>query len=451
MQPEMNTAGLGVTGLKRAGGTVTEEWLLDLRGREGMRRYREMRDNSAILGACFEAIEKLFRQFRFEWEPADESPKAVQAAKLLNESFDDLDTPIADVIESNLSMLTFGWDLKERILKRRAGAVDDPTQSSKYSDGLWTWGAFAERAQESTAPFQPWELSPNGARLIAWSQVDERGLRKTIPAANLLHFRTKRAKNNPEGRSALRNCWFSWYFFKRITEAEAIGISRDLTGIPVAKVAADWFSPEAKDWEKATLDVLRNDVITIARGENEGLVWPMAYDQNGHSLFEIELLSSGGKRQFDTSAIAERYERRMAMVMLSDVLLMGHEATGSFALSDTKTNILEIAVKAIARIVAEVYQADAPLIMRLNGWPAELSPRLCAKTPKEFDLGPLGDFVSKICAAGFNWRSDPGIDRVLREAAGLPKATEGIPTADPAPVTPAAQLRKDDLTTPAKK
>ncbi len=449
---KINPEGLGVTGLKRYGGTIAEEWLSDLRGREGMRRYREMRDNAAILGACFEAITKIFRQFNFEWEPANSSPRAIEAAQLHNESFDDLDSPIADTVEGVVDdMLTFGWVGKERILKRRQGFIpDNPTQSSKYTDGRWTWGSFAERAPESSAPHSPWELSPSGSRLVSWSQVDEKGIRKTIPAANLLHFRTKRSKNNPEGRSALRNCWFSWYFFKRISEAEAIGISRDLTGIPVAKVAAEWFSPDAKDWEKATLNVLREAVITIARGENEGLVWPTAYDQNGHKLFELELLGSGGKRQFDTSAIAERYERRMAMVLLADVLLMGHEATGSFALSDTKTNILEIAVKAIARIVVEVFQADSPLIMRLNGWPAELSPRLRAKTPKEFDLAPLGDFVSKVCAAGFNWRSDPEIDRVLREAAGLPKATEGIPTADPAPVSPGDQ-KKTDLTTPSKK
>ena len=51
-----------------------------------------------------------------------------------------------------------------------------------------------------------------------------------------LLFRTQTHKNNPEGRSILRNAYRSWYFKKRIEEIEGVGIERDLAGIPIAYV-----------------------------------------------------------------------------------------------------------------------------------------------------------------------------------------------------------------------
>ena len=53
---------IGTSGLKRSGGLVTEEFLPELRGPRAMRVYREMRDNSAVVGACLGAIEMLIRQ-----------------------------------------------------------------------------------------------------------------------------------------------------------------------------------------------------------------------------------------------------------------------------------------------------------------------------------------------------------------------------------------------------
>src|SRR5437016_1603691 len=53
-----------------------------------------------------------------------------------------------------------------------------------------------------------------------------------IPIEKSLLFRTTSARGNPEGRSALRGAFTSWYYLKRIREYEAIGIERDLAGMP---------------------------------------------------------------------------------------------------------------------------------------------------------------------------------------------------------------------------
>lgn len=155
----------------------------------------------------------------------------------------------------------------------------------------------------------------------------------TIPMSKALLFRTKSRKDNPEGRSILRNAYRPWYFKRRIQEIEGIGIERDLAGLPVMH------APEGLDiWDPDNQDALRirteleSMVRRIRRDEMEGVVLPHG--------FELELLSSGGSRQFDTNAVINRYDTRIAMTVLADFIFLGHQQNGSWALSSDKTELL---------------------------------------------------------------------------------------------------------------
>ena len=149
-------------------------------------------------------------------------------------------------------------------------------------------------------------------------------------------FRTRSRKDNPEGRSILRNAYRSWYFKRRIQEIEGIGIERDLAGLPVIH------APEGIDiWDETMEDYTRiragmeSMVKSIRRDEMEGVVLPHG--------FELELLSTGGTRQFDTNAIIERYDTRIAMTVLADFIFLGHQQNGSWALSSDKTELFAMA------------------------------------------------------------------------------------------------------------
>ena len=72
-------------------------------------------------------------------------------------------------------------------------------------------------------------------------------------------------------------------------------------------------------------------VKSIRRDEYEGLVLPHG--------FEFELVSTGGARQFDTNAIINRYDTKIAMTVLADFIMLGHQKVGSFALSSDKTEL----------------------------------------------------------------------------------------------------------------
>ena len=76
----------------------------------------------------------------------------------------------------------------------------------------------------------------------------------TLPIEKCLLFRTTTVKGNPEGRSMLRNAYRPWYMKKRIEEFEAIGVERDLAGLPVGKVPASTSTPR---WDRRREDGAR--------------------------------------------------------------------------------------------------------------------------------------------------------------------------------------------------
>jgi len=250
--------------------------------------------------------------------------------------------------------------------------------------------------------------------------------RVVIPIEKALLFRTTSVKNNPEGRSLLRNAYRPWFFKRRIEEIEAVGIERDLAGLPVAYVPPEYLSSTASTEQQAVLSAVQSIVTNIKRNEQEGIIFPLVYDDGGHKLFDLALMSSGGSRQFDTDKVISRYDQRIAMSVLSDFILLGHDRVGSFALGASKIDLWSMAVDSIAKSIAEVFNTHAiPRLMRLNGLAPQEIPRLTYGEVSHVDLGEISDFVQKLTAAGA-LVPDGRLEDYLRSVSGLPPAEEEV-------------------------
>lgn len=293
---------IGRIGQRRYGGVIYEEFLPELRGSRGVEIYREMSENDDVVGAILYAIEMLVRQTDWIVEPGGGTAKDREAAEFVQSCMDDMQSTWVDTVSEILSFLTYGWSLHEIVYKRRMGNTRDTRTRSKYSDGLIGWAKLPIRSQET---LYQWEYD-EADNLVGMTQMPppDFGL-LTIPMSKALLFRTKVRKDNPEGRSILRNAYRSWHFKRRIQEIEGIGIERDLAGLPVI------YTPEDMDiWnsEDETISRIRAELENMVRGvrrdEREGLVLPGG--------FKMELLSTGGSRQFDTNAIIDRYDTNLA-------------------------------------------------------------------------------------------------------------------------------------------
>lgn len=415
---------LGLTGLNMSIGQVTEEFLPRLKGKELLKTMTEMKDNDPICGAILFAVHMLVRAVEWRGTPADlESEEALRWATFLDECLLDMSSGWEDVLTQVLSMLPYGHSVHEIVYKRRNGDSDDPEQRSKYDDGLIGWRKLPIRGQDT---IDRWVLDDQGGirGIVQMSPPDYR--ERPIPIEKLLLFRTATYKNNPEGRSILRNAYRPWYFKSKIENIEGIGIERDLAGLPVGWVPPEWLDVNAAPEQKATVAAIHNIVKNLKRDQIEGVLFPLQYDQNGNKMVDLTLMSTGGKRQFDTDSIIGRYDQRIALTVLADFILLGHEKVGSFNLGVTKVDLFSAALGAWLDAIAEVMNLHAiPRLMKLNGVPPELWPTLQHADVQRIDLEVLGTFIERIARAGAPLFPDDRLENQLRLLANLPEIEEG--------------------------
>lgn len=416
---------LGTTGLRRVGGFVIDDQLSALRGVNAVNAWREMSDNDPVVGAVLFAIEKLILKVDWRTDPyvdsdGNSTPEDEATAEFVDSCRHDLNESWGALLQGILTMLPFGWSFHELVYKRRLGPDQtDPTKKSRFDDGRIGWRKIAYRAQETR---WQWVFGPDGGleAMIQWDPST--GRHATIPMEKALLFRTTVAKANPEGRSILRNSFRPWYYKRRIEEFEAVGIERDLAGLPIAYVPPSLLAAGATEAQRAALSAITDIVQGIKRNEQEGVVFPLAYDEGGREMFRLELLSSGGQRQFDTDKIIARYDQRIAMTTLSDFILLGHENVGSFALGSSKVDLFTTAIEAWVRAIADVFNDHAiPRLLKLNGMDTSRCPSLSYGDLGAIDLSGIADFVGKLTQSGAIV-PDEGLEEWLRGVANLPPA-----------------------------
>lgn len=426
---------LGNTGLNRYGQMVYEEFLPALKWPKAAKVYEEMSLNDPTIGAILFAAEQLIRRATWRVAPGGSTTQDLEAAKFVEECRQDMEESWIDLITEILSMLVHGWSWHELVYKRRLGDNRDITKSSKYNDGKIGWAKIPIRAQTT---MNSWIFDDAG-RVIAMEQISPPNyIGAVIPRSKSLLFRTKSHKGNPEGKSMLRNAYRPWFFKKRIEEIEGIGIERDLAGLPMI------MPPEGLNiWDKTDQEMVQmlsqatKLVQNIRRDQNEGVVLPFGWD--------LKLLSTGSRRQFDTNAILNRYDQRIAITILADMVLLGADKVGSFALAEVKKSLFAGALEAWSDAIAAVFNREAiPNLMRLNGFDNLTDyPKLEHGEIESPGLKELGDYISQLAGLGFNI-VDNDVETYLREVANLPQKSTTDPNAQPTdpnvePVQPTPQ------------
>ena len=411
---------IGRTGLRRTGGYVDDEFLPQLRSRKAVKVFREMLDNSATLGGFVQAVTLLLRQIEWRVEAAGQDDQSRQDAQFVETAMDDMEVTWGDTVLEIASFIPYGWSLHEPVYKRRIGPWEkDPKRRSKYSDGLIGWEKVPGRAQETMLR---WVFNETDDILAMVQMAPPRYERRVLDMKRMLLFRTRPDRNNPEGRSAFRNAYSSWWNVKRLEEIELIGAERDLAGMPVAKVPAKILAakPGSPDYEM--LQAVRTLVTKTRRNEHDGIVWPWDIDPDTKQPeYEFELMTSGGSRQFDLEGIITRYQTQMLQSVLADFLQVGHENVGSYNMHTDKRGLFQTSINAYAQIIADQFNRHAlPRLFALNGNKPDRLPKIVPNDVDPPALDQLAGFISALSAAGYPMFPDPELEKFVRDAARLP-------------------------------
>lgn len=411
-----NLTEIGSTGLRRWGGHIHEERLNELKGTRWIRTILEM-ENDPVVGAILFSIEMLIRQVEWTVEPFEETSSDVEVAEFVNSCLHDMNTSWTDTLAEILTMLPYGWSYFEVVHKIRNGPDAKGHHRSKYTDGRIGWRKWGSRAQET---LWKWEFDEGGGINGLWQLAPPNFKTVYIPIEKALLFRTSVRKGSPEGRSILRTAYRPWYFMRKIQNHEGVGIERDLTGLPVGYVPSDLLSSDAPPEKVATRNAMLETLMRIKRDEQEGLLWPGDRDDSGNRITELTLLSSGGSRQHDTDSIIRRYEQRIAMSVLADFIMLGHERVGTNSLSRDKTNMFVTAIGAWLDNIADTINRHAiPRLLEVNGMDLTRCPSLAHGEVSKVSIEELGDYVSKLSGTGAI-TFDNEMERHLRQQADMP-------------------------------
>ena len=145
---------IGTSGLRQFGGYVLEEWLTQIQGRRAAWVWREMMDNSPIVGAILFAIDWLSKTVEYRVEGKDERSKFVE------ECMHDMSQSWPDMISECLSCLPYGWCFSELVYKQRNGYTestnrvppDSRTGNGPIPDGARTVGLQQDTTENDSSP-----------------------------------------------------------------------------------------------------------------------------------------------------------------------------------------------------------------------------------------------------------------------------------------------------------
>jgi len=399
----------GSTGLRRYGPHIYEEFLPELRWPRAGKIYQEMADNDPVIGAILYLAEMLIRGTTWSVEAASTEKADADAAEFLKSCMDDMEMSWANVISEILSMFTYGFSFHELVYKIRRGPQErNPKYLSQYTDGRVGWRAMPVRSQRSI-----WEWIYNEENeLTGVIQLAEPLMeRVVIPMSKGLLFRTRVSRDNPEGKSLLRNAYRPWFFKKHFEEIEGIGIERDLAGFPIltAPEGLDLWNPD--DPDMVLLKVRAEELVaSVRRDSEEGLLLPFGWN--------LELLTSGSSRQIDIGATIDRYDNRIAITLLSDIILLGTQS-GSFALADTKESMLAASLQSQLNNIADVFNSKAvPQLFRFNNFKGIT--KLPTIMPGQLQTPSLKEIALVMRSMGVQIAGDQKLLSYMRHILGMP-------------------------------
>lgn len=409
--PRLRLGEMGSVGLRQHSGSIVEENRPELRFPQACRTFRTMAQDATIK-AAISLVEMMISRVEWTVDLGVEPDAAMKArGKFLEEVMHDMEHSFEDFIREVTSMYTYGFCVNEKVYRRRTYEA-----GSSYNDNKIGIKKLPVRSQDTISR---WVFSDDGRDLIGLEQnlagvqggdryanivsLSSDGIIQ-IPRKKFMLFRVDAKRDNPEGNSPLRGCYNAWLFRRQIEEQEAIGVTRDMNGMPTLYLPPRYMSEDASESEKAIFEYYKNVIRNIQMNEQSGLILPQAFDpESRQPLFKFELTSTQGGKMYDTDVIIKRWDNKILMVLFADMLKMGQDQVGSYSLAGAKTNIMAMAIEARLKEIQDTLNNDlVPQLFALNGeilTNKEL-PKFCYGDLDEVDLDEFSKAIQRMGSVG---------------------------------------------------
>ena len=418
-QPERFRMGeLGSLGIRHFGGVTQDELKAELNWPRSINTFRDMSYHSAV-NAPLTLFENIISKATWTYKPpADATEEEKNQAKIINQMMQDMEQPWSEFIRDVLSSNVFGFSVHEKVFRKRYKA-----NGSLYDDGIIGWKKLPIRVQESISKFI---FSEDGNEIIGvqqnlsaindiYNRFSSRGNLINIPRSKFILFRTGKHRGDPFGKSPLRDAYLAWRFLTALEELEATGVAKDLNGLPVLMLPAQYLAADAPPEVQAIRLYYENVMRNLQMNEQSAVILPQVIDpESKQPMFKLDLLSVDGKKNFDISKIKEYYKTLIFVSLFADILIQGTTSTGSFALGTIKNSLSGAHAERLISSIAEVLQNDLiKMTYQLNGWDESRMGKFDFDGIEPADLDTFSSAIMRMGASGYVPKTLEVINAVL--------------------------------------
>lgn len=388
--------GLGDSGTRMLHGIITEEYLPNLQGLQGIKVYDEMRKSDGTVRAAMLVTSLPIRRAQWFVNPAIEKDQEAEdiASFVEHALFDWLDISWEDFVRQALLMLPFGVMPFEKVY------------TTKDHEGK-TYVTLEKLAPRLPKSIYKWELTDG---TFGIQQLRQDGKLAEIPGSKLVIFVNEKEGDNWWGTSMLRGAYKHWYYKNGFYKIDALAFERQGLGVPVMKMPQGYTE---SDEQKAT-----NALKNLRANEMAYLLLPDGY--------EFEFADMGGTTTRDPQNSINHHNKQILQSVLAQFLELGATRTGggSRALSEDHSDLFLKAMESIANTFLSVINKELiPELVDMNFDNVTVYPVLDYDGISKIDIAALGTAYNAIVTAGGIKPTD-GDEQYLRTALGLPARTQ---------------------------
>ena len=326
----------GVRGLRNRAGRITEEYLAILKDWSKAKLvYTEMLDD-LVISTLLDALKLPLLAAEFDTKPASDSLPDNDAALWLWDAMNGMRhqswrSHVTDALEA----IEWGFAVSEITLEKRL-------------DGRLWLRNVDPRGQDTLFA---WEFDDYDVATVFRQQSPNTGALLDIPLDKCVHVTLQGRKGSPQGKPLLRYLHRDWRFLRNLEDLEAIGVERDVGGMPVFTLPEEPVSDSDIVRLQAALKDLRMD-------EEMYFILPHGAGLDAYGA---------GQKSYDIGAIIERKEKKIFMRRFAQFLKLGMDNVGTQALVEGSHDFFMLGLEGIQQQLLEAWNDQlVPFLFRYN-------------------------------------------------------------------------------------
>lgn len=426
--PRIRLGQMSFNGVPTLGGEILENCNHELQFPQSIHTFDKMSEDQDIQPAL-DVVDTSICKVPWYVEIPEGYEDSLKDEKLFLEQclFKDMEHPFEEFIQQAVSMRRYGFAPVEKVFRRRT-----TSSGSRFNDGKiglrclplidqrtvigWKWDEQTGRTlthlcQLNTKPVGVNQLTPPVVE-----NLEEMNY-VSIPRHKFMNFRNKRRGDNPQGQSVLVGAWKAWRLKQSLEEFLAVGVVKDLQGLPILEIPAEVMDDNADEAKKAEFKFWQKVIRNIHQNAQAGLILPSNVDESNNKLYKLGTVETGGQKAYNVLAIIEFYRKAILTALSAQQLVLGQDGTGSYSLSENISGVTSLTVETALREIQQVLNHDLiPQLFALNGIKKDVLPTVRFGDLSSPDLDTLSKFIQRTAAVGLIPKTAKTVNWISKQA-----------------------------------